>query len=109
MMSVPTLLPSAATTVPARPPQVSPEPDTSYSLFVAAVVATGALVSAGGMTVLSHRDNITSVLLVQRPKLQPAMSALPLKADIRRCTRNVRFGPIADIRLKPTVVKFGDS
>src|SRR6476620_1296566 len=32
-----------------------------------------------------------------------AMSALPLKADIRRCKRNVSYGPTADIRRSLTI------
>jgi hypothetical protein len=35
--------------------------------------------------------------------VQKAMSALPLKADIRRCKRNVSYGPTADIRRSLTV------
>jgi hypothetical protein len=33
--------------------------------------------------------------------LVPKMSALPPKADIRSAKANVRFGPIADLCLKP--------
>jgi hypothetical protein len=36
------------------------------------------------------------------------MSASPPKADMCSATSDVRFGPIADIGLKPTVVNFGD-
>ena len=34
---------------------------------------------------------------INRKKAAPAMSALPPKADILRCTRHVRFVPIEDI------------
>jgi hypothetical protein len=40
---------------------------------------------------------------------QNSMSALPPKANMCGATTDVRFGPIADIRLKPTVVNLGDS
>jgi hypothetical protein len=37
------------------------------------------------------------------------MSALPPEADMCSARGHASFGPIADIRLKPTVVNLGDS